>query len=242
MGEHTQPQSRLGMQSFPATEPIPARSVNMLRCIGLTEVSTVLPSRHRIDYATALPDSGADSVSRVVSHLTSRLPQIWRDVYVNSISHQPNLLRFRHGTFEYLCDAYSQLELTGSIPFDQTVQDRVIGVFGRSSAAEDPHRWKPSRLELSEELEGTARDDGHFMARSIGGGLDANLFSQERLLNRGWSAQGKIYRQMERYCRQHEGTFCFSRPIYSDGSNIPRWLEFGVLKTDATLWVEIFEN
>jgi len=81
------------------------------------------------------------------------------------------------------------------------------------------------------------------MAHSIGGGLDVNLFSQERQLNRGWSQQGKIYRQMEKYCYEQEGTFCFSRPVYADGSNVPRWLvEFGVLKTDATLWVEVFEN
>ena len=80
------------------------------------------------------------------------------------------------------------------------------------------------------------------MAHSIGGGFDVNLFSQERRLNRGWSARGKIYRQMEKYCHHHEGAFCFSRPIYTDASSVPRWLEFGVLKTDDTLWVEVFEN
>jgi hypothetical protein len=47
---------------------------------------------------------------------------------------------------------------------------------------------------------------------------------------------------MEKYCREQEGTFCFSRPIYVDGSNIPRWLEFGVLKRDETVWVEVFDN
>ena len=76
----------------------------------------------------------------------------------------------------------------------------------------------------------------------IGGGLDVNLFSQERRLNRGWSPQGKTYRQMETYCYEQPGTFCFSRPIYVDGSSVPRWLEFGLLKTDQTLWVETFEN
>ena len=80
------------------------------------------------------------------------------------------------------------------------------------------------------------------MARSIGGGLDVNVFLQERNLNRGWSPQGKVYRQMERYCAEQPGTFCFSRPIYTDGSSIPRWLEFGLLRTDRTLWVEVFDN
>jgi hypothetical protein len=35
---------------------------------------------------------------------------------------------------------------------------------------------------------------------------------------------------------------CFSRPIYADGSNVPWWLEFGLLKVDHTLWVELFDN
>jgi hypothetical protein len=68
------------------------------------------------------------------------------------------------------------------------------------------------------------------------------VFSQERRLNRGWSPQGKLYRQMETYCYEQPGTFCFSRPVYADGSSVPRWLEFGLLKSDQTLWVEVFDN
>jgi hypothetical protein len=34
-----------------------------------------------------------------------------------------------------------------------------------------------------------------------------------------WSAQGKIYRQI-----------------------VPRWLEFGLVEADQTLWVEVFDN
>jgi hypothetical protein len=158
------------------------------------------------------------------------------------ISHEPNLVRFRHHAFDYICDVYSQLELAGSVPFDQTIADRVIGVLGTSSRAQQNRGARRIRIGLTEELEGTLRDDGHFMAHCIGGGFDVNLFSQERRLNRGWSPQGKTYRQMEKYCHQQEGTFCFSRPIYTDGSSVPRWLEFGVLKTDDTLWVEAFEN
>jgi hypothetical protein len=92
------------------------------------------------------------------------------------------------------------------------------------------------------EILGATRDKGHFIAHCMGGGLEVNVFSQDRKLNRGWSPQGKIYRQMEKYCQEHSGTFCFSRPIYADTSSVPRWLEFGVLKEDATLWVEVFDN
>jgi hypothetical protein len=30
--------------------------------------------------------------------------------------------------------------------------------------------------------------------------------------------------------------------LSADGSSVPHWLEFGVLKTDDTLWGEVFEN
>lgn len=202
----------------------------------------MLPSRHIIDYEATLSAARKQSRSNTEIIFQESLPTLWRDVYLSTITHEPNLVRFRHRTFEYICDLYSQLQVTGSEPYDQTIPDRVIGVFGTSSRAQECRNRRRTKIELIEELEGTQRDDGHFMARSIGGDLDVNLFSQDRLLNRGWSSQGKIYRRMEKYCREQEGTFCFSRPIYCDGSNVPRWLEFGVLKSDGTLWVEVFDN
>jgi hypothetical protein len=202
----------------------------------------MLPAAYTIDYEAVLLDLTSHRPLNVSVLFADRLPSLWRDVYLTAITHEPNLIRFRHRTFDYICDLYSQLELTGSVAYDQTVADRVIGVFGTSARPQETRKARRTRIELSEELEGTRRDDGHFMARAIGGGFDVNLFSQDRLLNRGWSQQGKIYRRMEKYCREQEGTFCFSRPIYADGSNVPRWLEFGVLKRDETLWVEVFDN
>ena len=202
----------------------------------------MLPSGYFIDYQPLLLEAREASVTDTSSFLQRRLPLLWSTAYVSAISHEPHLVRFRHGTFEYICDVYSQLEVTGAVPFDQTIADRVIGVIGKSSRTQRDRNTRRIRLGFSEELEETERDDGHFMAHSIGGGLDVNLFSQERRLNRGWSSQGKIYRQMEKLCCDQEGTFCFSRPIYGDTTNVPRRIEFGVLKTDETLWVEVFDN
>jgi hypothetical protein len=202
----------------------------------------MLPSSYAIDYQAAWSAAREQSALNIAIAFERCLPVIWRQAYLRTITHEPNLVRFRHRTFEYICDLYSQLEATGSVSYGQTIADRVIGVFGTSSRAQESRNGRRRKIELSEELEGTQRDDGHLMARSIGGGLDVNLFSQDRLLNRGWSFQGKIYRRMEKYCREREGTFCFSRPIYCDGSNVPRWLEFGVLKNDESLWVEVFDN
>jgi hypothetical protein len=166
----------------------------------------MLPFRYFIDYEALLLKARQECAADLPSFLQQCLPSLWRDAYLSAISHEPNFVRFRHRTFEYICDIYSQLEITGSVPYDQTIADRVIGVCGTSARANKERYPRSTKVVLTEELEGTARDDGHFIARSIGGDLDVNLFSQDRLLNRGWSAQGKIYRRMEKYCQQQEGT------------------------------------
>ncbi len=203
-----------------------------------------IPPQYAIDYEALLSTAREECQTSMVSFLRERLLLKWRDAYVETIEHEPNLVHLRCGNFQYICDVYSDLELIGEVPFNQTIANRVVGALGISAAA-GRHQGKKRIVKLSRDSEPcavTERDNGHFMARSIGGGLDVNLFSQDRLLNRGWSSQGKVYRRMEKYCREQEGTFCFSRPIYCDGSNVPRWLEFGVLKNDETLWVEAFDN
>jgi len=207
-------------------------------------VSCLLPSQYAVDYDVVLSSARAEGVIDVARFLQEQLPLHWRDAYLKTVGHETNLVRFRHRTFDYICDLYSQLEFSGEVPFNQTIADRVVAVIGTSSEADatrEPGRMRGWAAPTEEFLDGV-RDKGHFMAHCIGGGLDVNVFAQERNLNRGWSAQGKIYRQMENYCYEQLGTLCFSRPIYADGSNVPRWLEFGCLKTDETLWVEVFDN
>jgi len=149
----------------------------------------MLPSKYIIDYVALLSSKTEDRGTLAIL-LSERLPTVWCETYLRTITHEPNFVHFRQHTFKYVCDLYSQLEMMGSVPYDQTVADRVVGVFGISSRLEQNRNTRRVRIELSEELEGSRRDDGHFMARSIGGGLDVNLFSQDRLLNRGWSSQG----------------------------------------------------
>ena len=85
-------------------------------------------------------------------------------------------------------------------------------------------------------------DKGHFLGHASGGVLDINLFPHRRELNRGWSAEGKRFRRMERYVADHPDTFFYHRPLYDDESWIPDSLEYGVLKEDAQWWVDIFRN
>ena len=203
----------------------------------------ILPSQFAIDYQAILVAATENGPS-VASYLRAHLPAVWRDVYVRTADHQTNLVHLQVGDFDYICDLYSQLEMIGEVPIDQTVQDRVVAVFGSSAPADNDQAANRKRtwVAVTEELPLSERDAGHFIARCFGGGNHVNIFSQDRGLNRGWSPQGRVYRHMEKYCADQPGTFCFSRPIYTEGTGVPRWLEFGVLKTDETLWVEAFDN
>lgn len=93
-------------------------------------------------------------------------------------------------------------------------------------------------------LEGKAffADKGHFLGHASGGILDINLFPQRRELNRGWSAEGKRFRKMERYVADHPGTFFYHRPLYDDETWIPASLEYGVLVGDVDWWLDTFRN
>ena len=85
-------------------------------------------------------------------------------------------------------------------------------------------------------------DKGHFLGHASGGILDINLFPQRRELNRGWSAEGKRFRNMERYVAEHPGIFFYHRPLYDDETWIPESLEYGVLVEDSEWWVDTFRN
>jgi len=199
---------------------------------------------HTIDYPAILSAAPHDGIANVASFLQEALPSLWRDAYLNTVTHPTNLVDLRLGSFDYICDIYSDLEAKGEVAYDQTAQDRVVAAFG-TSGGNDTHNARRSTrwINHDEHLAVTERDHGHLIALCVGGSsLRLNVVSQARTLNRGRSSQGKRFREMERYCAQNPGTFCFSRPIYEDSSCVPRWLEFGLLKDDSTLWVETFDN
>ena len=132
------------------------------------------------------------------------------------------------------------------IPYS-LVEDRLVGVLGLSAPqirVRDDYRLK-GWVGPTEKMYGREYDKGHFIAHSIGGAVDRaemNVFVQRRDLNRGWSSEGKRYRQMEKYCVLNPGVFCFSRPLYEDITSKPASLEFGILKSSGEFWVEHFDN
>ncbi len=173
--------------------------------------------------------------------LREELPDLWLGLYVGMTPRRLNVVTFTHGTFDYIYDDYATLEATGLAQPDGVSEARLVGAVGYSKPSHG--RRDDSRLRgwvgPTGATFGAAWDKGHFIAHSIGGavdGLEANVFLQRRSVNRG------AYREMERYCAANPGVLCFSRPLYSDLSALPTEVEFGVLKPDDDLWVQILSN
>jgi len=200
-----------------------------------------------VDYQYVLNKIGDCSVQAVTAFLMEELPYLWRDAYEKMSLRPTSIVRIQQNSFNYIYDNYSYLEATGAVAYDLVIEDRLVAVLGLSEPkkmARDDYRLK-GWVGPTEKTYGRRWDKGHFIAHSIGGAVDrleVNVFVQRRDLNRGWSAEGKRYREMEKYCELHPGTFCFSRPLYVDQTSRPASLEFGILKSNGELWVECFDN
>ena len=79
------------------------------------------------------------------------------------------------------------------------------------------------------------------VAHAAGGTFGPNMFPQDRDLNRGWSAEGRRYRALEREIATTPGTFFFCCLLYVDDSDFPAAIDLGVLRPGG-LHVERFRN
>jgi hypothetical protein len=168
-----------------------------------------------------------------------RLAHEWIGAYKAMSTWMPEVLEITQGALVFLFDAAPTLKPVTDLPAD----DRVVAVWGHSQKAAKPRdrarlagflptpsAWSRARL-----------DRGHLVAHAAGGGLDLNLFPQAMNLNRGRSAQGRVWRKMEAYLARNPGTPLFVRPIYGGPSWRPAALDYGVLN-GAELWSERFVN
>ena len=207
-----------------------------------------------VDYDRILSDLPSRDLEFVISHLSAELPYVWADLYKERSPHSANIMRIACEGFEYLYDFSTELVKQGKLAPNLVIEDRIVAVHGRSQPQKKKrtdhlmrkHPLGPAgfiRTHSAEPSKLTAiYDKGHFIGHAIGGALHLNLFPQTKEINRGWSKEGKEYTKMERYCRRHAKTYCFSRPIYSGYSAHPEIIEFGVLRHDGTLWVNQFPN
>jgi hypothetical protein len=200
-----------------------------------------------MDYETILERARAEAGAEFVAVFARDLAYEWCEVYEAMSCRATNIVRFQCGMFEYLYDDYASLERTGRVAYDPVMEARLVAVSGYSlfqEKARDDFRLK-GWVGATEKTFGREWDKGHFIAHSIGGAVDraeVNVFVQLRALNRGWSSEGKRFREMEAYCETNRGTFCFNRPIYDDQTARPAFFEFGLIKRDGGLWMDRFAN
>jgi hypothetical protein len=134
-------------------------------------------------------------------------------VYTAAASHTPNIIHVEHGTFDYICDSYSGMEALGEVAIDQRVRDRVVGVLGISL----PMRGRRRGSLPKDWVEHPEECDSS--------GRDKGHYIAHAI---GGGLDMNVFSQ--------------ARPVYDDATSIPRWVEFGLLRDDGSLWVEVFEN
>ncbi|MBF0369296.1 MAG: DNA/RNA non-specific endonuclease [Magnetococcales bacterium] len=202
-------------------------------------------SQFSIDYESLLLENQTALLEDSWRRFIAKASQIWIHHYRQMTGGEANIYEFQAdvGFFTLFDLAAERLSLDPDEGIPET-EDRVVGVHGRSHTtgkARDTNRQRgfigPTQKVFPENYE-----KGHYIAHSMGGGMDVNLFPQAKPLNRGWSEAGKRYRTMENHCADNPGTHCFVRPLYQDHTWIPAVLEFGMMRKDASLWVEWFEN
>lgn len=197
-----------------------------------------------VDYERAISDLMPRECESLTDLLCEILPPQWRRAYRKMAQTPTNICRFSDHGLTIMFDHSSELVGRGVLSEERAVEDRIVVAFGRTSVASS----RPNDVEtrgllgpFSGMLGGNTGEE-RMMGRALGGGRTLNLFPLRRDLARERSADGRTFRAMERYCAEHPGMFCFSRPIYDSRSWWPSAIEHGVLRSDRTLWVRQFEN
>lgn len=206
------------------------------------------PEQYRIDYLNVLQSYQQTAQLTPVGALAA-LSNHWMKAYKSLVGRQTSIYEIPHDGFCYMFDCEGSDHCDGLGPQPPLTMPRVVAAYGVSKQpsrvrGHDDRRMRgwvgPTQLVL-----GKGRDKGHFVAHSMGGAVDTvevNVFAQNRALNRGWSSAGKIYRKMEKWCAEHPGTVFFHRALYIQESDVPDWLEFGIIHDDFSIWCELFDN
>lgn len=194
-----------------------------------------------IDYSEVCARVAGMPSEAAVGVAVLALDPLWCGEY-KRLFHPSNISEITLGNFVFLFDFTSGL--VGETIHGVQV-DRVVATYGRSTLpakSRDDSRMK-RYIGPSSKIFGPGYDKGHFIAHSMGGDIhdSINWFPQEKRLNRGWSEQGRAYREIEKFCARNPGTFVFSRPVYDDLSSCPSALDVGVFRA-GELQIRTFDN
>jgi len=203
-----------------------------------TVMRIVISVENRLDYQLITAGYSL-TVDRWDAFVRERLVDEWLGAYTAMSTWRTEVLGITQGALVYLFDAAPTLKPVTDLPAD----DRVVAVWGHSQQAANPRdRARLTGFLANPSAWSRARlDRGHLVAHAAGGGLDLNLFPQAMNLNRGRSAQGRVWRKMEAYLARNPGTPLFVRPIYVGPSWRPAALDYGLLN-GGELWSERFVN
>ena len=206
-----------------------------------------IPHPSVVDYSAILKAmAGQSSLGKAA--FWDELSTAWISAYKQQANRKTNITEMWFNGFGALVDLEGSDHGDGRGPQPPGVFPRTICAYGTSkpptrSRGTDDQRLRgmePTAPELN-----TGRDKGHFIAHSIGGSIvaaETNAFSQRRDLNRGWSPEGKRFRMMEQFASANPGTQIFHRPIYIGETDIPEYLEVGIIRPDLTVWIDTFDN
>ena len=197
----------------------------------------------RINYDLLLESAPKGELADVRLYLAEELPNVWLNAYVAIMPHEHNVQRIEVDGFEYLWDLSSNLVSQDIVPASEAVGDRLVSAHGLSRqnvADRNDSRLKGRTLgpiSVMDSSSCSTFDRGHAIGHALGGRLDLNILPQTRSVNRGGN-----WRRMERFCQLNPGTYFFCRPLYVGLSAHPAEIEFGILRSDGSLWVESFKN
>ncbi len=177
---------------------------------------------------TDLPAEERTKPAEVGEWLSWAWSEAYRSQFADSL-----LLEF-DDVAKFLFDQASAAEAPQA---DRTIAARGYSLSGRRPRDVAYQRGYPSPAGRSQQ----PLDKGHMVPHSAGGEFGPNIFPQDRALNRGWSAEGKRYRALEREIVATPGTFFFCCLLYADDSDFPAAVELGLLRPDG-LRVERFRN
>lgn len=137
--------------------------------------------------------------------------------------------------FQYVYDATLR-------PSEAEVGNRLVAIHGRSGEPLGDRRVYEFKSRIDGHPRQAGTDRGHGVPHSAGGGADINLFPQDTKLNRGHSEPGKAWRGIESHLAMYPETPFFLHFEYSDLTDHPSQVEYGIQLTDGGWLIQRFEN
>jgi hypothetical protein len=158
------------------------------------------------------------------------LEHAWTNAYITATAGEREILSFTVGTFTWVWDATAE---------EGRTENRLIGVYGRSDPQGLPRdKNRIAGFPSPQRHHAAPVHRGHAAGHQLGGPDEGwNFIPQMGSVNLG----GR-WKNLEKYCADNPGTFMFVHAVYSNDTDEPSGLEYGVMRQDGQLVIEEFDN